>query len=314
MPQSLFAYATLPFAYGAIGVPILFVVSGYVIHRRSAAQLAGGVLKFSGKEFLLRRAVRIYPTFICAILLTIVCDNMTKMLISDHYKLGKTDGVTLIINLAALQGVIGPSFGSNGPLWSLALEIQFYAVYPLALLLRARIGALPMLCGVICFSALGWLALKGYGIIVFPQYYLAWWLGAYLADREAAGEALSWAWLVVPIVAIPVGCYLQKVAPFWGFMIWAIGVMPIVGWSTRLRSRGFSFLKWIGGFSYSLYAAHLPVIVLASALILKGRPSSSIIWSFIIAVLVAIVSYIFYLIAERPAIRFLERMSFGRPS
>ncbi|MFP3617228.1 acyltransferase, partial [Paraburkholderia sp. SIMBA_050] len=45
-----------------------------------------------------------------------------------------------LVNLFSLQGVAGYTYGSNGALWTLSLEVQFYAIYPLLFALRRRIG------------------------------------------------------------------------------------------------------------------------------------------------------------------------------
>lgn len=309
--SSLVAYATLPFTYGAIGVPILFVVSGYVIHRRSAKQLANGKLAFSSSQFLLRRLIRIYPTFLAAILLTLVCDHFTRSVV-EHDKLGDTSFWSLLANIAAVQGVFAPPFGSNGPLWSLAIEIQFYAVYPLALVVRRQIGATPMLSVALGLIILGYVALARNNITAFPQYYFSWWIGAYMADREAVGKRLPAWWPILPSLLLPVGCYLaSNHAPIFAFVCWAIGFAPLLAWLVKLRSP-FALaetpLHQVGRFSYSIYAAHLPIIVLFNALLLNGGHSNSIASSFVIAALTGLVCYLFFVVSERPFIRLLERM------
>ena len=308
-PSSLVAYATMPFTYGAIGVPILFVVSGYVIHRRSAKQLATGELAFSPSQFLLRRLIRIYPTFLAAILLTLVCDHITRSVV-EHKKLGDTSLWSLFANIAALQGVIAPPFGSNGPLWSLAIEIQFYAVYPLALVMRRQIGATPMLSVALGLMILGYITLAQNNITAFPQYYFSWWLGAYIADRQAEGKRLPVWWPILPSLLLPVGCYLaSNKATFFAFVCWAVGFAPLLAWLVRSPlALGETLLHRVGRFSYSIYAAHLPIIVLFNALLLNGVHSNNIASSFVIAALTGIVCYLFFLASERPFIRLLERM------
>jgi peptidoglycan/LPS O-acetylase OafA/YrhL len=310
--SSILAYVTLPFMYGAIGVPILFVVSGYVIHRRSAKQLSSGALAFSSSRFYLRRLIRIYPTFFAAILLTFLCDRLTRGIV-EHYQLGDTSWWTMLSNVAALQGVLAPPFGSNGPLWSLAIEIQFYVVYPLALALRSRIGAGHMLLAALGLTILGYVTLERNGIVAFPQYYLSWWLGAYLADREAEAMPLPVWWPMLPSVLIPLGCYFSSThAPFPAFVCWATGCAPVLAWLVQLRTplaMAETPLHRIGHFSYSIYAAHLPLLVLANALLLNGAHSTNIAWSFAIAALTGLTCYVFFLVAERPSIQLLARMT-----
>lgn len=61
--SSLFAYLTFPFVWGSIGVPIFFVISGYVIHAGSWNKVESLA---QARTFWLRRFIRIYPTFIAA--------------------------------------------------------------------------------------------------------------------------------------------------------------------------------------------------------------------------------------------------------
>ena len=309
-PQSLLAWATAPFAWGSIGVPILFVVSGYVIHRRSARQMAAGRLDFSTPDFLLRRLIRIYPTFLAAIFLTFVCDYFTRGIV-DHPKLGDASFKTLLGNVLGLQGILSGPWGSNGPLWSLAIEIQFYAFYPLALALRSRIGATPMLLAAAVPSLLGWLFLERRGLAAFPQFYLSWWIGAWLADREAASESLPGWWLALPVVFIPAGAYFTSEPSFLNFTLWSIGVAPVLAWLVASRSRLARVrtpLHVCGDFSYSIYVTHLPVVVLANALLFGGAKPASILYSFGIATGAVAVAWLFYLVAERPFVRLLGRL------
>ena len=306
-----------PFKFGSIGVPILFVVSGYVIHRRAAYQLANGSLAFEPSHFLLRRFVRIYPTLLAAIVVTGLCDHVTRRLLGQAVLGDSTLGDTgswwaLLVNVASLQGALGPPYGSNVALWSLAYEVQFYAVYPLMLLLRRRIGATAMLLAALAISVLGYVVLARRGIGAFPTYFVSWWLGAYLADREAAATALPSWWPVLPCLFIPAGCWLSlSQRPFLMFMAWAAGVAPILAWLVGLRSPlagRRTALHEAGQFSYSMYAIHMPVIALANALLLAGHPSDSLLWSLAMAAVIGLASYALFLAVERPSIRMLAKL------
>src|SRR5207302_10791525 len=50
-----------------------------------------------------------------------------------------------------------PAFGTNGPLWSLAFEFWFYALYPLLLLLSVRFGTRRTMGIVLAVSVVGFL-------------------------------------------------------------------------------------------------------------------------------------------------------------
>ena len=51
---------------------------------------------------------------------------------------------TLFGGLLFQSSLASPSFGTNGPLWSLSFEFWFYALYPVLLVVSGRLAAWPM--------------------------------------------------------------------------------------------------------------------------------------------------------------------------
>lgn len=309
--NALVSYALSPLISGAIGVSILFVLSGYVIHRPQIASLQGDGVAFAPSAFFQRRFLRIYPTLLLALLVTFVCDAISASYLA-HPALGRTDAVTLGVNVASLQGIFAPPFGSNAPLWSLAIEVQFYAFYPLALMMRRRLGSGGMMAAAFALSAAGTVLFHQQGITAFPQYFAAWWLGAYMAERDAAGIALPRGWTWAAGLAILLGSVAYQRHYFLaGLTLWAIGVAPIISaaaggrWPSLARSR---FLKWIGQFSYTLYAVHFPVLVLLSTLVLHGVRQPNIFISIGLTCVGILVCYGAYFLAEEPSVRRLAAM------
>src|SRR5882724_1689461 len=140
-PLTFLAYATFPATWGSIGVPIFFVLSGYCIHRSYALSCVRvPSTRFAVGEFYLRRFLRIYPVLIGALFLTATCDYLTRLFAPGSDKLGDNSITSIFVNLFALQGIAGTSYGSNGALWTLSIEIQFYALYPMLLLATRRFG------------------------------------------------------------------------------------------------------------------------------------------------------------------------------
>jgi peptidoglycan/LPS O-acetylase OafA/YrhL len=124
-PEALLAYATLPLAFGSIGVPIFFVLSGYCIHRPHAARRARlGSFGLSPAEFYARRFFRIYPVLLGALALTFACDTASRGLVPESPLIGDTAVRAFLVNLLSLQGVAGGTYGSNIALWTLAIEVR----------------------------------------------------------------------------------------------------------------------------------------------------------------------------------------------
>ncbi len=304
---------SFPLVWGAIGVPIFFVLSGYVIHRRAALSPKTSVARFSPPNFLMRRFVRIYPTLVGALIVTLVCDLAARSLVAHDENYGPLGWQGFLGNLAALQGVVCPPYGSNDPLWSLSIEIQFYLLYPIALLCARRLGRWKMLLAALLFSAAGYGLAARTGFIAFPQYYFTWWLGAFLAESEAAAWKLPRFWWAGAGLALAAGCALTLAGQtFFAFNLWALGVAPIL---YAIITRGAlvegalaGALRFVGKFSYSLYAIHMPLVVLASVVIFHAVKQPGLLP--VVAVWAATVpfAYLFYLAVERPSVRLLGKM------
>ncbi|MFK4426864.1 MULTISPECIES: acyltransferase family protein [Bacillus] len=105
----------LNFKYGSYGVHLFFMISGFVIYMT--------LLKTNNtKDFIFKRAVRLYPAYLVAVTLTF----MTIVLMGLEGM-----GVSLrdyLFNLTMFQGVI-PGTGIDlvdGSYWSLGIEVTFY--------------------------------------------------------------------------------------------------------------------------------------------------------------------------------------------
>ena len=113
------------FAAGWTGVQIFFVLSGYLITSGLYEQRGRSFLTFTG-GFYWRRALRIFPLFYIFLLfvaLTYAAAGAPASFPSDWPWL-----VTYTANFARLRDSdLGYAFGH---LWSLALEEQFYLIWP----------------------------------------------------------------------------------------------------------------------------------------------------------------------------------------
>src|SRR6185436_9983061 len=129
-------------AGGFVGVDVFFVISGYLITQWLVTREQAGLLALLG-EFYVRRARRILP----ALLLMLVAATVTAwwlFLPADLVRFGKylLGAVLMSGNLAAwtegdyFNSAIG--FAPLLHLWSIAVEEQFYLLFPLLMLLMRR--------------------------------------------------------------------------------------------------------------------------------------------------------------------------------
>jgi peptidoglycan/LPS O-acetylase OafA/YrhL len=310
------AWLTIPFVWGSIGVPIFFVISGYCIHRSHAVRLARNPLyRLDWRDFLVRRFVRIYPVLFCALVLTFLLDNASLDFWPHNERIGNLGAWTFIANLFALQGIAAQPYGSNGALWTLSLEIQFYALYPLLFAVRRRLGPDWTFAALVVLNFVSYACLERRGIVVFTSYWASWYLGAWIAEREARGAARPPAWLVGVVSPLVLVCGCAAPLQYLQFQLWAAAFAPFLAKMLHVRaSRGLPMraLETVGAFSYSLYIIHLPIYVFLVSWLFDSVKPDSILWSMDFFFVALACAYTFHRLVERPALGFLRRMSAGR--
>jgi peptidoglycan/LPS O-acetylase OafA/YrhL len=314
--DSLFAYLTFPIAWGSAGVPIFFVISGYCIHRGGALRLAQNrAYKLDNGNFWARRFARIYPVLLAALLLTCALDWYSLQLPPVNHKIREIGLQAFLVNLFSLQGVAGKTYGSNGALWTLSLEVQFYVVYPLLFALRRRLGGMtPVLALVALVNLVSAYVLERHDLDFFTSYWLSWTLGAWIADARAQAAVASprpatplpnWLYAVAALI-VALGCVAFHFGQYGAFQLWALGFAVYLykaldhSASANPVSR---VLSRFGDFSFSLYLIHLPIFVLLESLLFRSSLQMSI-WPSFGFMLVAIpVAYVFYRLVELPAMK-----------
>ncbi|MDR6535973.1 acyltransferase family protein [Variovorax soli] len=278
---------------GFIGVDIFFVISGYLISTIIFGSLAGE--GFSYAEFYARRIRRIFPALLVVMAATFVFG--WYVLLADEFRqLGKhlLASAGFVVNLV-LWGEAGyfDTVAETKPLlhlWSLAVEEQFYIVWPVLLGLAWRFGGgkgrsmLAWMWAVTLLSFLiNVLGVHRHATATFYSPLPRMW-------ELAAGALLAWDALrrephrnvfrrelrsVSGLVLIGLGLVLiSKGKAFPGF--W--GLLPVLGaclcisagpgaWLNR-HLLGSPPMVWVGLISYPLYLWHWPL--LAFARILEG--------------------------------------------
>jgi peptidoglycan/LPS O-acetylase OafA/YrhL len=313
-PGTIAAWLTLPIAWGSAGVPIFFVISGYCIHRSSAARLlANPGYRLDARQFWLRRFVRIYPVLFAALVLTAAVDTISLSMPPVSHKILDLGPHAFLVNLLSLQGLAGKTYGSNGALWTLSIEVQFYAIYPLLFALRRRIGLNATLMGVALVNIVSAFTLERHDIIVFPSFWLSWMLGAWIAEvrlrnphfRIAYGSAIA-------ALLAAAGCVAFHFGQYGAFQLWAAAfacwlVNALGRPATASGPIAHVFAK-IGDFSYSLYLIHLPLFVLGASFWFRSTLQTSIWPSFEFTLAVLPVAWVFYQLFERPALNATRRL------
>lgn len=154
--SELFAVLSEFSRYGYLGVPLFFMISGFVILWTAQGR--------SPKQFMVARALRLYPTFWISV-------GITTLFILCFSKSSDWPTVTsFLANLTMAPGYLGHDF-IDGVYWTLAIELKFYALI-FFLLLTCQLQKTEVWVG-------AWLFLTGIGyfadihalqsIIIFPH-------------------------------------------------------------------------------------------------------------------------------------------------
>jgi len=289
---------------GFLGVEVFFVLSGFLITALLWSELvASGGLGFRG--FWFRRARRLLPALFGLLLVT-----LAAFLIGWPHEIAAIRGdvaaaftyssnwYLIGVNRSYFQTVGRPS--PFGHLWSLAIEEQFYLLWPLALVLLYKVVRRPkrvagFIGGAALLSAIAmWVLYNGNdpsrvyygtdtraaGLLIGAALAVLWrpWTPGFkvkVSPRAlelaalGAGAILVWAfwrWDEFSSFTYRPGLQLVSLAS-------AVLVAASVHPETRLHAvLGWKPLRWIGRRSYGIYLWHWPVYVVT-------RPGIDLGWS-----------------------------------
>ncbi|MGY4711837.1 acyltransferase family protein [Mycolicibacterium sp. CBM1] len=279
-----------------IGVPIFFVLSGYLLFGPWVRALADAGPSPSVRRYAWHRVRRIMPAYVVTVL--------AAYLIYHFRDAGPNPGHTwvgLLRNLTLTQ-IYTDNYMFNGYLhqgltqmWSLAVEVAFYVALPvLAYLLivvlcrrQWRPGVLLTGLVVLALVSPAWMALVHSthflpsGARLWLPGYLAWFVGGMLLTVLQVKGVRVYGFITVPLAVI---CFLIVSTPIAGepttsptgltealvktgfyAVIATLVVAPLAlgnrGWYARLlASRP---MVWLGEISYEIFLVHLVVMEIA---------------------------------------------------
>ncbi len=282
---------------GFVGVDVFFVLSGFFITGMLARELTetGDV---DVNAFYTRRALRLLPALLVTLLVTL---GAVFWLYAPIDRAGIAANARAVAmhggNIAFASGAVDYFSSGDNPFlhtWSLAVEEQFYLIWPLLFLsigflgvadqaarARQRLFVAIAVAGALSFIASLWLTrvAQPWAFFGMPTRIWEFALGGGLAlllngrtdTRTPASTVLQGAGLA--LIAVAATTY-ERVTPYPGIaaVLPALGTALLVVGGDRApgsavsQALAWSPLRWLGRLSYAWYLWHWPLVGVAAVL------------------------------------------------
>lgn len=286
LPVIFFHAGFETFRGGFVGVDVFFVISGYLITTIILAELEQG--KFSIIDFYERRARRILPALF-VVMLACLPFAWYWLLPGDMEGFSRSLVAISVFASNILFWRESGYFDTAAELkpllhtWSLAVEEQYYVLFPLLLMLFWKVGRrwILVLLGLVFISSLAaaqltvyanpaaaffLLPTRGWELLVgaFAAFYLS------QANHKDFGKSLGelGGWSGVALIFYAVFAY-SKATPFPGLyaLVPTIGAALVILFATQQTTAGKfvgnRFFVGVGLISYSAYLWHQPLFAFA---------------------------------------------------
>ncbi|WP_321867766.1 acyltransferase family protein [Paraburkholderia tropica] len=235
-----------------------FMISGYSIAASLASRPDG---------YFARRVRRIYPTYLCALALSVLILIPHPLRLPQGQLLILDDWKTILFNVFMLQGIASESVTANGAIWSLSIE---WWCYMLAMVL-VRVGARWTVALIAISFASLMVYMHHHGLLFgdsdmprfgVPLLTLAWgWLTGFLFYRQRSVFTFA-LMLLLPLLMFERGIRL----PLSSLVIAASAVIVYFAKDLRVRNRSLArTMQWLGDMSYPLYLFHPPLLFALSS-------------------------------------------------
>lgn len=320
----LFHFSLIGLPGGFAGVDVFFVISGYLM----TAIIVGGYEKgnFSVWKFYMARSRRILPALM-VVIATLLALGWFWLPTPDYQALGSQSayGLSFLSNIYYWRsaGYFDAAAHEKWLLhtWSLAVEAQFYVLYPLfvALMWRFWKGLKALTIALLVLFALSlalnlvvtfWkptaafylLPMRGWELALGGLVYLIARLGWVSDALKAKGFWLGW------LLVLASFAFINDSLVWPGY--WAI--LPVLGAGLIILAQkehcwltNNAVAQWLGDRSYSLYLWHWPLVV---ALYFAGLQSD---WAWVMGffALSLLLAHLSYRFVEVPTRSYLSAAS-----
>jgi peptidoglycan/LPS O-acetylase OafA/YrhL len=317
---------------GLLGVGVFFTLSGYLITTiLITAWDRSGNLDL--RYFWLRRARRLLPALIMVLVVVLVATPVLDNDVLPERGIEALAAVFYVSNWVTITSDVSyfQRFSGPGPLdhlWSLAVEEQFYLLWPLVLLvlfktLRGRIDRMAQVTlglAAVSFLLMLLLAAPGFdnsrayqgtdaraGSLLIGAALAMVWPPTQQANTVSAHRRLIVDLSGVAALAIIISMFVfTNEYSMWlyrgGILLLSLATAVLVGTAVHPASvvgpvLGVQPLRWIGERSYGIYLWHLPVVAFMPQAVLATRP---LVWAGVQLALIILLSALSWTLLENP--------------
>ncbi|MGL5080771.1 MAG: acyltransferase family protein [Microcoleaceae cyanobacterium] len=293
---------------GWLGVHLFFVISGYCIAASSYRLI---LKKDSAFSFLKDRSLRLFPTYWCSFLVTLILNLISSPFNqSDFWAQFPSSLKAWIGNIFLIQPYVEVPYYVV-VYWSLVVEVGFYVIVAFLILLQICVSQMVAISTALGLGVLSIFIVSNPRILFFSNwgeflcgalvFYALLWQSKGLINRRSICLLVIVVLMILGFwinLSFKIGNHLWFSAPF------AIGLYFLYDLDTKMAK--ITWLRWLeyaGVMSYSLYLLHVPfqgrVINLGLRLITADSilflPLQILGWIMALGV-----SYLFYRLIEQP--------------
>jgi peptidoglycan/LPS O-acetylase OafA/YrhL len=304
------------------GVKAFFVISGFFVFR-SAVKLHSRKLWVA--DFARNRALRIFPAIWVYSAVTLAALLVLSVLSVGDLIAARS--IAWVLSTLLLVPVYSPpaltEFGTgviNGSLWTIPVEVSFYATVPLLVLLERRLGTRRFLTGILGAGALfaaiqafagDDLPAKLYGISFLP--YLWYFALGILWFRIEGRVALTWSRAAMAVFGYALATWgggdMSHTFGVLSELVAAIPLSYLVVILGRLVPSIFNrLISGVGDLSFGVYIWHMVVINFLLWAGVRDHLSGTGLVAFVIAISLAL-AWLSWHLVERPALALKHRTS-----
>lgn len=316
--EKLFYFVT---GFGREAVIIFFVLSGFFITKSIIGMVNRG--EWSWAEYLINRLTRLWTVLIPALLLTLLWDQLGLNLTdgqfysgyySDQYLRGPSpqEGIhlgllTLLGNIFFVQTIETPVYGTNFPLWSLAYELWYYILFPLALIpiITKRTPTYKVTCLALFVLLVYWLPLD---VLFLGLVWLSGSAAFYISSRGLFKNMFnSYTALVIGFLALIVALVVSRLSLIdegiitdlligLSFSIVILALLP-----RELKFKPYELIATSSSkISYTLYLVHDSFLAFIASYFLKNQVTAVSLSTFsIFCIITLLYSTLVYFCFER---------------